>query len=150
MATRKRHSPEQIVRKLMAADRLLAEGKDTAAVCRELGVSEATYHRWRNQFGGLKAKDAQRLKGPEREKTTLKRLPADAELEKDALREIARETSRPETPAGGRSSPPARAGGQRTVCLPRDRAAPRNPAARSRLCYPRGSRRRPANLASPV
>ena len=42
----------------MAADRLLAEGKDTAAVCRELGVSEATYHRWRNQFGGLKAEDA--------------------------------------------------------------------------------------------
>src|SRR5271166_6918324 len=55
MATRKRHSPELIVRKLMAADRLLAEGKDTAAVCRELDVSEATYHRWRNQFGGLKA-----------------------------------------------------------------------------------------------
>src|SRR6478736_7188581 len=53
MTTRKRHSLEQVVRKLMAADRLLAEGKDTAAVCRELGVSEATYHRWRNQFGGL-------------------------------------------------------------------------------------------------
>jgi putative transposase len=76
MATGKRHSPEQVVRKLMAADRLLAEGKDTAAVCRELGVSEATYHRWRNQFGGLKA--------------TLKRLLADAELEKVALKEIAR------------------------------------------------------------
>jgi putative transposase len=45
MATGKRHRPEQIVRKLMAADRLLAEGKDAAAVCRELGVSEATYHR---------------------------------------------------------------------------------------------------------
>jgi hypothetical protein len=59
--TRKRHSPEQVVRKLMAADRLLAEGKDTAAVCRELGVSEATYHRWRNQFGGLKAEDAKRI-----------------------------------------------------------------------------------------
>ncbi len=53
MATRKRHNPEQVVRKLMAADRLLGEGKDVAAVCRELGVSEATYHRWRNQFGGL-------------------------------------------------------------------------------------------------
>jgi putative transposase len=79
MATRKRHSPEQIVRKLMAADRLVAEGKDTAAVCRELGVSEATYHRWRNQFGGLKAEDA-----------TLKRLLADAELEKAALKEIAK------------------------------------------------------------
>jgi hypothetical protein len=44
MATRKRHSPGQIVRELMAADRLLAEGKDTAAVCRELGISEATNH----------------------------------------------------------------------------------------------------------
>ena len=46
----------------MAADRLLADGKDTAAVCRELGVCGATYHRWRNQFGGLKAEDAKRLK----------------------------------------------------------------------------------------
>src|ERR1700753_3611216 len=82
MATGKRHSPEQVVRKLMAADRLLAEGKDTAAVCRELGVSEATYHRWSNQFGGLKAEDAKRLKELERENSTLKRLLADAELEK--------------------------------------------------------------------
>ena len=90
MATRKRHSPEQVVRKLMTADRLLAEGKDTAAVCRELGVSEATYHRWRNQFGGLKAEDAKRLKDLERENSTLKRLLADAELEKAALKEIAR------------------------------------------------------------
>jgi putative transposase len=79
MATRKRHSPEQIVRKLMAADRLLAEGKDTAAVCRELGVSDATYHRWRNQFGGLKAEDAKRLKDLERENSTLERLPRRSE-----------------------------------------------------------------------
>src|SRR6201984_1043980 len=90
MATRKRHSPEQVVRKLMAADRLLAEGKDTAAVCRELGVSEATYHRGRNQFGGLKGGDAKKLKNLERENATLKRLLADAEWEKDALREIAK------------------------------------------------------------
>ena len=90
MATRKRHSPEQVVRKLMTADRLLAEGKDTAAACRELGVSEATNHRWRNQFGGLKAEDAKRLKDLERENSTLKRLLADAELEKVALKEIAR------------------------------------------------------------
>jgi putative transposase len=99
MATRKRHSPEQIARKLMAADRLLAESKNTPAVCRELGVSEATYHRWRNQFGGLKAEDAKRLKDLERENSTLKRLLADAELEKAALKEIARETCRPN--AGG-------------------------------------------------
>src|ERR1700741_954462 len=90
MATRKRHSPEQVVRKLMAADRLLAEGKDTAAGCRELGGSEATYHRWRDQFGGRKAEDAKRLKDLERENSTLKRLLADAELEKAALKEIAK------------------------------------------------------------
>jgi putative transposase len=76
--------PTRIVRKLMAADRLLAEGKDTAAVCGELGVSEATYHRWWNRFGGLKAEDAKRLKELERENATLKRLLADAELEKKA------------------------------------------------------------------
>src|ERR1700751_899964 len=90
MGAGKRDSPEQMGRKLMGADRLRAEGKDTAAACRELGVSEATYHRWRNQFGGLKAEDAKRLKDLERENTTLKRLLADAELEKDALREIAK------------------------------------------------------------
>jgi putative transposase len=90
MAARKRHSPEQVVRKLTTADRLLAEGKDVAAVCRELGVSEQTYHRWRNQFGGLKADDAKRLKDLERENSTLKRLLADAEREKGALKEIAR------------------------------------------------------------
>jgi hypothetical protein len=90
MTTRKRHSPEQVVRKLMTADRLLAEGMDPAAECRELGVSEATYHRWRNHFGGLKAADAKRLKDLERANATLKRLLADAELEKAALKEIAR------------------------------------------------------------
>ena len=91
MATRKRHSPEQIVRILMAADRLLAESNDNAAVCGELGVSEATYHRWRNQLGGLKSEDAKRPKDLERENATLKRLLADAELDKAALKEIAKE-----------------------------------------------------------
>jgi putative transposase len=89
MTTRRRHTPEQVVRKLTQADRLLAAGKDVADVCRELGVSEQTYYRWRNQFGGLKADDAKRLKDLERENSTLKRLLADAELEKAALKEIA-------------------------------------------------------------
>jgi putative transposase len=89
MTTRRRHTPEQVVRKLTQADRLLAEGKDVADVCRELGVAEQTYYRWRNQFGGLKADDAKRLKDLERENSTLKRLLADAELEKAALKEIA-------------------------------------------------------------
>ena len=89
MTTRKRHTPEQVVRKLTQADRLLREGKDVADVCRELQVSEQTYYRWRNQFGGLKADDAKKLKELERENATLKRLLADAELEKAALKEIA-------------------------------------------------------------
>ena len=66
-----------MVRKLTQADRLLAEGKDVADVCRELGVAEQTYYRWRNQFGGLKADDAKRL-NLERENATLKRLLAEA------------------------------------------------------------------------
>lgn len=90
MATRKRHTPEQAVRKLAQTDRMLGDGKDVADVCRDLQVSEQTYYRWRNQFGGLKADDAKRLKDLERENATLKRLLADAELEKAALKEIAR------------------------------------------------------------
>ena len=90
MATRKKHTPEQVVRKLATADRRLNEGTGVADVCRELQVSEQTYYRWRNQFGGMNADDAKRLKDLERENATLKRLLADAELEKAALREISR------------------------------------------------------------
>ena len=64
----------------MTTGRLLAEGKDTAVACRELGVAEATYHRWRDQFGGLKAEDAEGLEDLEREDSTVTRLLADAEL----------------------------------------------------------------------
>ncbi len=89
MTTRKRHTPEQIVRKLGQADRLLGDGGDVAAVCRELQISEQTYYRWRNQYGGMKADDAKRLKKLEKQNATLKRLLADAELEKAALKELA-------------------------------------------------------------
>jgi transposase-like protein len=88
--SRRRHTPDQIVRKLREADRLLGEGADVAAVARHLEVSEATYHRWRNQYGGLKADDAKRLKQLEGENRRLKKIVADKELEIDALREIAR------------------------------------------------------------
>jgi transposase-like protein len=87
--TRRRHTPEQIVRKLKEADRMLNEGADVAAVARHLQVTEATYHRWRNQYGGMKADDAKRLKELERENATLKRLVADKEIEIVALKEIA-------------------------------------------------------------
>jgi putative transposase len=87
---RRRHTPEQIIRKLREADRLLAEGADVAEVARQLEVSEQTYHRRRNQFGGMKADDAHRLKELERENRELKQIVADKELENRALREIAK------------------------------------------------------------
>jgi putative transposase len=92
MSTRrpKRHTPDQVVRKLQEADRLLAEGADGSEVARQLGISEQTYYRWRNQFRGLKAHDAKQLRQLEREDATLKRLLAEAELEKAALKEIAK------------------------------------------------------------
>jgi putative transposase len=90
MARRRRHTPEQIVRKLREADRLLNEGADVAAVARHLEVSEQTHHRWRAQFGGMKADDVKRLKELEAENARLKRIVADKELEIDALREVAK------------------------------------------------------------
>ena len=59
---RRRHAPEQVVSKLREADRLLSEGMGLPAVTKQLEVSEATYHRWRAQYGGMKADDVKRLK----------------------------------------------------------------------------------------
>ena len=87
---RRRHTPEQIVRKLREADRMLAEGIEVPEVAKALEVSEATYHRWRAQFGGMKADDVKRLKELERENHTLKRIVANKELEIEGLREIAK------------------------------------------------------------
>ncbi len=87
---RRRHTPEQIIRKLREADRLLGEGQDVAVVCKQLEVSEQTLHRWRLQYGGLKADDARRLRELEKENQKLKRIVADQLLENQALKEIAR------------------------------------------------------------
>ncbi len=84
---RKRHSPEQIIRKLRDADRMLSEGKQIGAVCQALEVSEATFHRWRNQYGGMKADEAKRLKELEIENARLKKLVAEQALDKQILEE---------------------------------------------------------------
>lgn len=86
----RRHTPDQVVRKLREADRMLGEGESVEAVCRALEVSEQTYYRWRNQYGGLKADDAKRLKELERENSSLKRIVADQALDIAALREVAK------------------------------------------------------------
>lgn len=85
---RRRHSPEQIIRKLRDADAMLAANKTIGEVCQALETSEPTYHRWRNQYGGMKAEEAKRLKKLEEENKRLKKLLAESELDKAILREV--------------------------------------------------------------
>jgi transposase-like protein len=84
---RKRHSPEQVVRKLREAEADLSAGTALDQVCKELGVSEATYHRWRKQYGGAGAEEVRRLKELEKENARLKAIVADLELDKRILKE---------------------------------------------------------------
>jgi putative transposase len=86
---RKRHSPEQIVRKLRDADAMLNAGKDLAAVLQALEVSESTLERWRNQYGGMKSEEAKRLKELEDENRRLKLAVADLTLDNRMLKHVA-------------------------------------------------------------
>ncbi len=86
----KRHTPEQIVRKLREADAQLAAGVPIPEVARQLGISEATFHRWRNQYGGMKADAMKRLKELEKENARLKKIVADQVLDISILKEVSR------------------------------------------------------------
>jgi transposase len=88
--SRRRHTPEQVVRKLREADRLLGEGLELPEVVKQLEVSEQTYFRWRNQFGGMKAEDVKRLKELEAENARLKRIVADQALDIQGFKELSR------------------------------------------------------------
>jgi putative transposase len=83
----KKHRPEQIIKKLREADAMISAGKTIGQVCQALEISEQTFHRWRNQFGGMKAEEAKRLKELEGENKRLKKLLAEAELDKAILKE---------------------------------------------------------------
>jgi putative transposase len=87
---RKRHTPEQIIRHLRDAELKLGNGAGVPEVCKELGVSEATFHRWRNQYGGMKAAEAKRLRELEKENARLKRIVADQALDMEILKEVAK------------------------------------------------------------
>ncbi len=90
MAGRKRNSAEDIVRKLRRADELTAAGKTGEEIAGELGVSPATLYNWHRAYGGMDADAAKELRELREQNARLKRLLADAELEKDALREVAK------------------------------------------------------------
>ena len=106
---RHRHTPEQAVRKLQEGERMLNEGKDMTEVLRHLEIAESTWNRWRNQYGGMKTSGAKRLRELEVENTRLKKLLAEAELDKAMLKELARENGDPG------SSSPRRCGAGGTV-----------------------------------
>ena len=85
---RTRHTPEQVIVKLRQAEAQLAQGATVAQVCQQLGVSEATFNRWRLQYGGMKADEAKRLKELEVENVRLKKLVAELALDKQMLQEV--------------------------------------------------------------
>jgi len=86
---KKRYGAEQVIALLRQSDVLLSQGKSIAEVCRELGVSDATYYKWRRAYGGMKVDQARQLKELERENIRLKRAVADLTLDKLILKEAA-------------------------------------------------------------
>ena len=86
--TRKRHTPEQILAKLRDAEVLASQGLGAADIARRLEISEQTYHRWRNQYGGMKGPEMKRLKELERENAALKRLVAKQALDNQVLKDL--------------------------------------------------------------
>jgi putative transposase len=89
MPQAKKHTAEEIIPKLRAAELEIAKGRTAAEAAKKIGVTEQTYYRWRKEYGGLRTDQAKRLKELEKENARLKRLLADAELDKAILREAA-------------------------------------------------------------
>ncbi|MFD4432284.1 transposase [Nocardia sp. NPDC058497] len=87
---RRRHTPEQIIRKLREGEKLIGQGFSIDEVCKHLEISEASWHRWQAQYGGMKSDDAKRLKELERENARLKKMVAEQALDIDMLKEVNR------------------------------------------------------------
>jgi len=87
---KKRHTPEEIISKLRQVDVLVAQGTPVAAAIRAIGVTEVTYYRWRQEYGGLKSSQVKRMKALETENQRLRKAIADLTLDKLILQEAAR------------------------------------------------------------
>src|SRR5258708_11841752 len=97
---RRRHTPDQIIRKLAEGNKLLGAGQELAEVCRHLEIAESTWHRWLAQYGGMKANEAQPPKKLQAENSPLKKLVAHQALRIGTRKEISvGELSTPPTPA---------------------------------------------------
>lgn len=89
MSGKKQHTSESIIRKLRQAEVMIHDGKTIAETCRALGVADATYYKWRKEYGGIQVAQAKRLKDLERENGRLKKAVADLTVEKLILQEVA-------------------------------------------------------------
>ena len=125
---RKRHTPEEIIKKLRAAEEALAGGKPVVEACRVISGSMATYQRWKSQYGGMKKDALKRLKELKKENTPLKKLVADQALDMAILKEIAEENGRPgpQTRSGGACVPASKC--ERAPSLPDPWASAQQPA----------------------
>ncbi|MFT5049823.1 MAG: putative transposase [Chlamydiales bacterium] len=101
---RRRHTPEQVLAKLRDADVMLADCRSVAEITKKLETSEETYHRWRNQYGGMKGPEMKRLKELEKENTTLKRVVAEQAIDNRFLKDIAEGNFRGRPAEGAQSS----------------------------------------------
>ena len=86
---KKRYNAEDIIHKLRGADVLIAQGKTVSETCKQLGITDQTYYRWRKEYGGMKVDQAKRLKEREAENARLKRAVADLTVDKLILKEVA-------------------------------------------------------------
>ena len=100
------HTATEIVTKLRQAERLLGEGASVAQICKQLGVSEHTYYRWRQQYGGMAVSEAKWLKELEQENTKLKRIVAQQVMDLDALKELLKKNSK-DRPPSAQYTPPS-------------------------------------------
>jgi len=132
--SRQRHTPEQIIRKLAEGQKLLAGGMDLEGVCRQLEIAESTWARWLAQYGGMKADDAKRLKELEAENARLKKLLAEAELDKSDAQGV----------GGGKLLTPNRR--RAAVTMLRDRFV----VSEQRACQVVGQHRSTQRLDAPV
>ena len=88
--SKKRHTAEEIVTKLREAEVLVAKGQSIAEACRQLGISDQTYYKWRKEYGGLQVDQAKRFKQIEQENSRLRKLVADPSMDNAILKEAAR------------------------------------------------------------
>src|SRR5215212_5768997 len=131
---RKRHKPEEIVAKLRQVDVLVSQGQGVADAVRSIGVTEVTYHRWRQEFGGLKTEQVKRLKELETENARLRRAVADLTLDKLILREAAAGNYR-----APRVAAPASSTSEGSFGSPSAAPAPRSASTARRSARPRGA-----------